>query len=345
MVAFFMSLSIMAQPIKPVLNPNLHFFKNDVAGNVVDKEGRFINQYNPFIPKSSELWKWQRETNPQKTLKIKGKSGLESNPDLAFLNSNQNGMIWLGHACFLIRINGITILIDPVLGNASPVKRRTDLPFKMNELKNIDFVLISHDHRDHCDKSSLNALVKLNPNLVILTGLNMAPLLKSWLGNKIQIQDAAWYQTYSNPKLQSAGVNIHFLPARHWSKRGLFDTNSRLWGSFMIQSETSNIYFSGDTGYDLHLKEVGDLFSKIDFCIIGVGAYKPEWFMASNHISPQNAYKAFKEMGASKMIPMHYGTFDLSDEPMLEPRQILKELQINDNGILLPALGEAILFK
>jgi L-ascorbate metabolism protein UlaG (beta-lactamase superfamily) len=343
-MAFFMFQTSMAQNSQPHLNPDLPFVKSNVSGNIKDSKNRFVNQYNPFEPKTADLWKWQRETNPQKALKTKGKSGLELKPDTAFFHSKNDGMIWLGHACFFIRINGVSILIDPVLGNAGPVKRRSDLPFAIKDLKDIDFVLISHDHRDHCDKSSLKSLKKNNPKMIILTGLNMAPLLKSWLGNDIQIQEAAWYQTYSQAKLNKAGISLHFMPSRHWSKRGLFDTNTRLWGGFMLQSDITNIYFSGDTGYDLHLKEVGDLFSKVDFCIIGVGAYKPEWFMSSNHISPQNAYKAFKEMGANKMIPMHYGTFDLSDEPMLEPHQILKDLQINDNGILLPALGEAILF-
>ena len=344
-MAFFMPVQIMSQNLITKSNPELPFIKTNVNGNTLDSKGRFVNQYHVFEPKTSDLWKWQTEKNPQKALKKKGDSGLILNPDSAFLHSQTDGMLWLGHACFLIRINGVTIITDPVLGDAGPVKRRSKLPFEISDLKGIDFILISHDHRDHCDKKSLKALIKINPKASILAGLNMKPLLQSWLGSHVPIQEAAWYQTYSQHVLLKAGINISFMPSRHWSRRGLFDTNKRLWGGFMFQSNTTNIYFSGDTGYDLHLKEVGDLFAKIDYCIIGVGAYKPEWFMSSNHISPTDAYKAFNEMGAIKMIPMHFGTFDLSDEPMLEPQHILRDFQKNDNNILLPALGEAILFK
>ncbi|MFY8019641.1 MAG: MBL fold metallo-hydrolase [Bacteroidia bacterium] len=340
-----MPVQLMSQNNNIQFNPDLPFLKTNVTGNQVDQKGRFVNQYHPFEPKTSDLWKWQTEKNPQKSLKKKDDSEISIKPDTAFLHSKADGMIWLGHACFLIRINGVSILTDPVLGNAGPVKRRSKLPFQISDLKGIDFILISHDHRDHCDKESLQALMKLNPQAILLTGLNMKPLLHSWLGNNTTIQEAAWYQTYSQEQLTKAGINISFMPSRHWSRRGLFDTNKRLWGGFMFQSNATNIYFSGDTGYDLHLKELGDLFAKIDYCIIGVGAYKPEWFMSSNHISPSDAYKAFGEMGALKMIPMHFGTFDLSDEPMLEPQQILREFQKSDSNILLPALGEAILFN
>jgi L-ascorbate metabolism protein UlaG (beta-lactamase superfamily) len=115
------------------------------------------------------------------------------------------------------------------------------------------------------------------------------------------------------------------MPAQHWAKRGLFDYNEHLWGAFVIQSENITIYFSGDTGYNTHLKEVGDYFN-VDYCIIGIGAYQPEWFMKQNHISPKDALRAAEEMRAKKMIPMHFGCFDLSDEPVMEPIENLIEL-------------------
>ncbi|MFM8588410.1 MAG: MBL fold metallo-hydrolase [Bacteroidota bacterium] len=127
----------------------------------------------------------------------------------------------------------------------------------------------------------------------------------------------------------SSKVKIYFLPARHWSKRGLFDTNQRLWGSFIIQTLNRTIYFSGDTGYGSHFKEIGSLFKDINIAIMGIGAYEPEWFMSPNHISPKDALRAASEMSAKTFIPMHYGTFDLSDEPLFEPINSLKDLHKN----------------
>ena len=105
------------------------------------------------------------------------------------------------------------------------------------------------------------------------------------------------------------------------------DENKRLWGAFLIRSKDKTIYFSGDTGYGSHFKEVKELFGNIAVAIIGIGAYKPEWFMHPNHVSPQDAVKGFHEVGAKIFIPMHYGTFDISDEPVGEPLRIVEALE------------------
>lgn len=112
---------------------------------------------------------------------------------------------------------------------------------------------------------------------------------------------------------------------RHWARRGLFDMNKRLWGGFVIQSESATIYFGGDSGYGRHYKEVGELFPETDYFLIGIGAYEPRWFMEANHNSPGDAIKAFQDSGAKMMIPMHFGRFDLSDEPPSEPLRALME--------------------
>jgi L-ascorbate metabolism protein UlaG (beta-lactamase superfamily) len=188
--------------------------------------------------------------------------------------------------------------------------------------------LISHDHRDHLDKKSLKFLFNREDKPTILTGLEMDKWLNSNFKNdKYSCQTAGWYQQYQT---NLKDINIFFLPARHWSKRDLFDTNKRLWGSFVIQSSEKTIYFSGDTGYGSHLKEVRSLFGNIDIAIIGIGAYQPEWFMEPNHISPKNALKAIDEMGANQFIPMHYGTFDVSDEPLFEPIESLKKIHMKE---------------
>ncbi|HSK74236.1 MAG TPA: MBL fold metallo-hydrolase, partial [Pyrinomonadaceae bacterium] len=120
-------------------------------------------------------------------------------------------------------------------------------------------------------------------------------------------------------------LKIFFLPVRHWSRRGLFDTNERLWGGFIIQSRNATIYFSGDSGFDSHYIEAGELFPEIDYFIIGIGGYKPRWFMEPNHNTPEEAFQAFTDAKAKYLVPMHFGRFNLADEPPNEPLRLLKE--------------------
>ena len=317
------SLYAQKQPLHSYTsNPTLKSLKSKElwAGNPLDKDGRFINREFPFWPEAKELWKWQRETNPQKEQKKNDTFKLKVETDTSFLSHKNNVIVWLGHASFFIRINGVSMITDPVFYNASAVvKRKSALPFDVNLIKGLDYILISHDHRDHLDEKSLNLVYTNNPGVKILSGLNMDDWFNKML-KKPNVETAGWYQQFST---DTSKIEIYFMPARHWSRRGLTDTNKHLWGSFVIKANGKKIFFSGDTGYGSHLKEVGDLFGGIDFCIIGVGAYKPEWFMSSNHISPSNAVTAANEMRTNHFLPMHYGTFDLSDEPMGEPAQIL----------------------
>lgn len=311
--------------MKKIENPALRYIHPDFieVKTPLDASGRFMNFHSQFEPRFKDVMKWKRTTNPFQAEKKMGMKGPEVALDFNWLNGNEDGIAWLGHACFFIRINGLNIITDPVFEKLSPFhKRYSSLPFKIQDLPIIDYVLLSHNHRDHLSGKSLKGILKNSPEAKILTGLQMGALIRSLTSHK-NIEEAGWYQVFSELK---NSVSISFMPAQHWSKRGLFDYNEHLWGAFVIQTENKTIYFSGDTGYNSHLKEVGDYFN-IDYCIIGIGAYQPEWFMKQNHISPKDALRAAKEMKAKRMIPMHYGCFDLSDEPVMEPLERLLELK------------------
>lgn len=201
--------------------------------------------------------------------------------------------------------------------------------------------MVSHDHRDHMDEPSIKALAKINPNARYLTGLGNEGLLKDFTKSSL-IQSAGWFQKFDTP---NSPLEIFYLPSRHWGRRYLTDTNIRLWGAFIIRSSTKTIYFSGDTGYASHFKKTAELFPDITHAIIGIGAYKPEWFMQGNHISPTNAIQGFHELGAKYLIPMHYGTFDLSDEALSDPYLAMQNHNEmgNINGeLLLPQPGEVL---
>lgn len=307
----------------------LHYFKKDTLKTIKKDwlgnpqiNGNFINQdINPMSSFSTFL-KWRFSKNSQKEEKKNDtwRPAVIKNNTLSEVKDNS--IIWLGHASFLIRANGKSILIDPMFYSLPFIKREVELPCLPEDLKNIDYVLLSHGHMDHCNKKSLQVLSK-NNNFTLLTPLKLNDLVKSWIPS-ITSQDAGWYQQFNLP---DDSVQIFMLPALHWYKRTLFDTNKMLWGSFIIKTKDITIYVSGDSGYDTHFKEIGKLFPDIDLCIMGVGAYKPDYMMKHVHMSPQDAVDAFHDLNGKLFIPMHYGTFDLADEPMGEPIRILKKME------------------
>lgn len=294
----------------------------DWKGTPVDKNGRFVNHEFPHVYSFIELLKWKFQRNPQRA----EKKADVWHPDVVhsdeFLRSGADCIVWLGHASFFIRLGGVNILIDPVFYDILLFKRRTPFPIDPAKLKGLDYILVSHNHLDHCDKRSLRLLAGNNPQATYLTGLKMDGLLQRFTGSG-RVQAAGWYQQYRT----DARIKIFYLPARHWSKRGLRDVNSQLWGAFVIQAGGKTIYFAADSGYGSHFRDVGRIFPLIDYCIVGIGAYKPVFFMGQSHISPADAVKAANDMNAAAMIPMHYGTFDLSDEPRSDPFTVLRSLE------------------
>lgn len=303
-------------------NENLPTIKADWQGTPVDEKDRFVNAEFPFLPSTIDLLKWRFETKPQKQEKLDDKERLEIKDPTEFLNSGADGILWFGHASFLIRLDGVNILLDPVFGEPSLITPYITPPSPIEKLRKVDYILISHDHRDHCDEATVKQLTAKFPVAKILTGLRMNELVGDWNSSKAEIQTAGWYQQFSLP---TDKIKITFLPSRHWSRRGLFDTNWRLWGAFVIEGAGATIYFSGDSGYGSHYKELAELFPKIDYFIVGIGAYQPDWFMKANHNSPSEAFQGFVDSKADALIPMHFGRFDLSDEPPGEPLRLLQE--------------------
>ncbi len=330
---------------KYVNNENLPTIKADWKGTPVDEEGRFVNHEFPFLPKVKDLLKWQLSGNPQKEEKQNDRTRLAVLDPIGFLESEKDGILWLGHASFFIRLNGKSILLDPIFDKPPFVKTFVDVPSPLAKIRQVDYVLLSHDHRDHTDEESIRKIAQKFPAAKFYGGLRMEELLRNWITATNEAQTAAWFQQF---KLPDENLKIYFLPVRHWCRRGLFDTNERLWGGYVIQGVGKTIYFSGDSGYGSHYKETAELFPEIDYFLIGIGAYKPYWFMEPNHNSPEDAARAFVDAKAKFLVPMHFGRFDLSDEPPSEPLRFLgekaRELNLSDK-IKALNINESLVFE
>lgn len=302
-------------------NEKLKTVKNDWQGTPVDQKGRFVNAEHPFLPKMTDLLKWQLSSNQFKEEKENDTWKLQVLDPTEFLKGEKDGILWLGHASVYIRLGGKAILIDPVFGDPTFLKRFVEVPNPLEKIKRVDYILVTHDHRDHCDEATLKNVLEKFPNAKIIGGLEMQDLFDDWKTDSNAVETAGWYQQFD----LEDDLKISFVPTRHWSRRGLFDTNERLWGGFVIEGAGKKIYHGGDSGYGSHYKELFEAFGKIDFFIIGIGAYEPRWFMQPNHNNPADAVKAFRDAKAETLVPMHYGTFNLSDEPPGQPLKLLKQ--------------------
>ncbi len=303
-------------------NENLKTVKENFKGVPVDQKGRFVNLEHPFLPSTVNLLRWKLNGNPQAAEKKNTRSPLKVFDPTGFLNGEDDGILWLGHASVLIRVQGKAILLDPVFGEPSFIDRYFELPTPLEKIKRVDYVLTSHDHRDHLDEPTIRAIAEKFPEAKFLAGLGTEDVLNEWTGDQTRVKTAGWYQPFA---IDDEDIEITFVPVRHWSRRGLFDTNERLWGGYIIEAGGKTFYHGGDSGYGSHYKEMAEVFPDIDYFIIGIGSYAPRWFMKANHNNPEDAWQAFKDAKAKFLVPMHYATFDMTDEPPDEPLERLLE--------------------
>ena len=266
------------------------------------------------------IWQKQKEVKP-----------LELQKEADKLVQENDFICWLSHASFLIQLGGKRFLFDPVFGNIPFYKRQISAPYSVEELGNIDYLLLSHTHYDHFDKTSIKALT--TQSLKVIVPLKMSKLIKKIIN--CETIDLDWYEYYNDGEIQ-----ITFVPAKHWGRRGLFDKNSVLWGGYVLTYQGKSIYFSGDTASGEHFEEIGKRFD-IEYALLPIGAYRPEFIMKYNHLNPQEAFDAYRQLRAKTMIPMHYGTFKLTDEPLDEPLSWMETLaRENSNMIKILNVGE-----
>ena len=255
------------------------------------------------------------------------------------LTSEKLVVTFINHASFLIQVNGLNILTDPIWSKrASPFSfagpARVHSPgINFENLPKIDVVVISHNHYDHMDSETIKNLQnKFAPKFIV--PLANGEKMKSFGAKNVIEMD--WWDMLP----LSADIKITLTPAKHWSSRSLTDKREALWASFYIESKNDKIYFAGDTGYGPHFSEIRKRLGAPSLSLLPIGAYEPRWFMKDMHMNPEEAVLAHLDLESQLSIGMHFGTFQLTDEGIDTPEKDLSmaidKLKVNNFKVIKP---------
>ncbi|NHN32335.1 MBL fold metallo-hydrolase [Paenibacillus agricola] len=253
-------------------------------------------------------------------------------------NDHKTTITWIGHSTFLIQIDNVNILTDPVYAKMMGIKKRLTEPgIPFADLPRIDVVLISHAHYDHLDFPTIKKIGR-GARYLLPVGLKSLFMRKKFQ----QSTELSWWES-----TRINGVEFTFVPAQHWTRRTFFDTNTSHWGGWVIKGRESegSVYFAGDSAYFQGFKQIGERFN-IDQAILPIGAYDPVQVMSNAHMSPEEAVKSFVDLQANTFIPMHYGTFKLANDTPEEALGLLqaewKRLQLERERLKILLLGETL---
>lgn len=257
-------------------------------------------------------------------------------------NREEPTITWIGHSTLLVQLDGVNILTDPVWSNSVGPGTPFDSPrmnqpgIKLDQLPNIDFVLLSHDHYDHLDRETIEHLAQ-NESTLFVVPLRVKKILEDW-EVKNEIVELDWWDS-----TEYKGIKIVCTPAQHFSGRGL-SRNTTLWASFCVMGKTKRFYYGGDSGYWKHFAQIGKEHGPFDLVAIPIGAYIPKEIMKYMHLDPVQAVDAYMDLRGKYFVPIHYGTFPLSYEPYDEPTKLLlgtiKKKNFNEKYIWILKLGE-----
>ncbi|WP_274652658.1 MBL fold metallo-hydrolase [Paenibacillus humicola] len=307
---------------------------------------RYENLYPAATVKTfKELRKWRQERARKMKAKDYSFTIPSVPPDIAYLKGNfrEPSLTWVGHSTFLLQHSGLNIVTDPVWAGQLAMQRRLSPPgIPVEAMPPVDVVLISHSHYDHLHIGSLRQLSG-GKTLIVPAGL-ADKLRRKGFSSIIELN---WWEAAT-----IGGVRFTFVPSQHWTRRTPFDMNRSHWGGYIIESArkmtglngggagerehaqsgervrpaaglSPTVYFAGDSGYFDGFRTIGERFA-IDLALMPIGAYEPEWFMSPQHVTPEEALRAFLETGARWFVPMHYGSFRLADDT---PREALDRLE------------------
>lgn len=260
--------------------------------------------------------------------------------DLKALNPSENVVVWMGHSSYFMQLDGKRILVDPVMvGYSSPVSFTTKAykgsdVYTTNDIPEIDYLFITHDHWDHLDYRSLQ---KLQPKIKkVICPLGVGAHFEHWGFDNSIIFEEDWYSALNLDE----GFTAHVLPARHFSGRG-FKRNQTLWASFALFTPTTKIYIGGDSGYDTHFAAIGQNYGPFDLAVLENGQYDEKWKYI--HMMPGEQVKAAKDLKAKALLPVHSGKFTLGNHDWDEPLSKITESPADSLlRIITPMIGEQV---
>ncbi|HUB16263.1 MAG TPA: MBL fold metallo-hydrolase [Acetobacteraceae bacterium] len=283
---------------------------------------RFFNPHAPYGKSREDLRRWRRTRRRQPW---PGHVEDPSFPPPSPAAADRIAATFIGHSTFLVQIGGVAVLFDPIWSQrCSPVAfagpRRARRPGQSLEvLPAVDLLLVSHNHYDHMDLPTLRR-VQRHWAPPAVTGLaNARHLAKAGIAGAAELD---WWQS-----MERAGARITYVPAQHFSARTLRDRNRSLWGGFVVEAGGAVVYFAGDSGYCPHFVEIGERFRRIDLALLPIGAYEPRWFMRQQHMNPEEAVRAHRDLRPRRSLGMHFGTFQLTDEGIDAPVRALRQAQ------------------
>jgi len=291
-------------------------------------DGTFRNPEGSPKRDPNIMWSYKIFNAERKKIKIDVPKDhvIPSQEVLDYLEKNKNNdyITWIGHATFLIKLGNTTIITDPLFSeNTGPLifgpKRYVDPAIKLNDIPKIDILLLTHNHYDHLDISTVRNFP--HKKAKVITPLK----LSRYFNNFDDLNELDWYEEI---KINN-DLKITLLPAVHWSKRGLFDDNKTLWGSFLIEHKDKKIFFACDTGVGNIYTELGEKYGPMNLTFINIGAYNfypmmPVKDKSIYHTNPEEALVVAKQLKSKKVVGMHWGTVVLSLEPIMEPPLRLK---------------------
>ena len=266
----------------------------------------------------------------------------DNNPDLATLTAPSDDLkfIWLGHSTILLSLDNQTILFDPIFSDhAAPfpiaAKRFQPPVIALDDLPKIDYIIISHDHYDHLDIDTVKHFAQSDTQFI--TALGVGSHLRYWGIEASNITELDWWEEARFGSLKFAAT-----PSQHFSGRvGVMHNNKTLWASWVISGDTQSVYFSGDSGYDTHYKQIGDAYGPFDVVFMENGQYNESW--RAVHNLPKEAITAFQDVGGSYLVPVHWGMFNLAPHNWFDPpSEITKLAKEQDIDLITPRLGQLI---
>ncbi len=245
---------------------------------------------------------------------------------------------WLGHSMLIFELNGMRFLTDPVFGNAAPipgvVRRCCESPLAREELPDLDFVLVSHDHYDHMEYRTIRFLKDSETHFIVPLGAGAR--LRGWGIAPQRIHELNWEDS-----IAFAGLRITALTSRHFSGRSFHDRDRTLWAAFLIEGGGRRIFFGADGGYGKHFREIGEKYGPFDLVCLEIDAWNERW--PDNHMFPEEVIRAFQELGGGVLLPIHWGVFDLAMHPWDESiRKVMEHAGQAKIRVVTPKIGEKI---